>query len=115
MHIERVTDQMLDRVLESARSPVAVLFVAGDRDRQSFVRSRFEKIPDDGLDEMVIFLELDADENPTPAAKFMGPAFSDDAPRIVVFKGGKVWGSMEGSCSHRDIEDFIEYCLKGKH
>jgi hypothetical protein len=63
MHIPTVTDQMLDKVLEAAASPVFVEFTEGGSENCFRVHHRIAALAEE-FDDRVIFLRLDCDENP---------------------------------------------------
>lgn len=111
MHIPTVTDEMLDKVLEAAMSPVAVLFTGmdADPDRCALVRRRLRLVAED-WDDRVIFLFIDGDENPTPAARWN----IREAPALLVFiRGDEVGRCLEGA-SRETIEELLRMSLARK-
>jgi len=97
MHIPTVTDQQLDKVIECASSPVAIVFFGGpDRSREGLWRWRLRAIADD-WDDRIIFLFINAWENPVMSMS-LGAIHGDDAgarlelPVLIVFRRGVEFG-----------------------
>lgn len=108
MRIPTVTDLMLERALVVAASPVAVLFMAGDADRLGWIRNRFQFVADQ-YDDRVIFLEISADENPTPAFDRM---VGIDRPQIVIYRRAVSKGRLVDEFTADLISHLIEAVLE---
>lgn len=103
MHIPDVTDQMLEKVLASAVSPVAVLFMGITMaDRSALALKRLMPLADT-YDARMIFLKINADENPTP----MGWWCHGDLPLLVIFRAGGLVARLHNNFTKDDIEQLI--------
>jgi thioredoxin-like negative regulator of GroEL len=105
-HVPTVTDDMLRKSIDAAASPVAVLFFAGEPDRIRWVKDRFDAAAEE-LDDRVIFLRIDAEENPTIAA-----CWTHRLPEIVVFR--KTWpkARLNGEFTAEAIGKLVEAVLE---
>lgn len=106
MHIPTVTDQMLDKVLEAAASPVLVEFTEGGSETAAKVHHRIEVIAEE-FDDRVIFLRLDCDENPTPAASWRAL----ELPCVVIFKRAQEFGRCMGNIDRDTLERLLERAI----
>ena len=106
MHIPTVTDQMLDKVLEAAASPVFVEFTEGGSETAARVHQRIAALAEE-FDDRVIFLRLDCDENPTPAASWRAL----ELPCIVIFKRGTEFGRCMGNVDRDTMERLLERAI----
>ena len=105
MHVPTVTDQMLDKCLEAASSPVAVLFFGGEApDRTWLTSRRFERVAED-YDDKVIFLRISGDENPTP---FLLWTSLYAGVEIVIFIRGKVAARLSGEFTTETIGRLLD-------
>ena len=97
-----VTDEMLEKVLQAAASPVFVEFTEADSVVSAKLRRRVEVTAEE-FDDRVIFLRLFVDENPGPAAAWR----IDSRPMLVVFKRGREIGRIGGDVAIRaaSLED----------
>lgn len=106
MHIPTVTDEMLEKVVDAAASPVFVVFCEAGSINSARLRWRVESIADE-FDDRVIFLCLSIDENPTPAKGYA----LEDGPGVVVLKRGRVVGRATGEVTPETIEDLLERAI----
>lgn len=106
MHIPRVTDQMLDKILEAAASPVLVEFTEGDNPLAAKVRGRIETTAEE-FDDRVIFLRIDCDENPTPAAAWRAL----ELPCVVIFKRAREFGRCMGNVDRDSLSRLLERAI----
>lgn len=116
MRIPTVTDQMLDKVLGAASSPVAVVFLGGpDRSREALWRWRMKDIAAE-WDDRIIFLFIDAQENPVMSMS-LGAIHGDDAgsrldlPSMIVFRHEVEVGRCI-ECARPTIELMLGRALK---
>jgi len=106
MHVPTVTDEMLDKVLQAAASPVFVEFTEADSITCSKIRRRVEATAED-FDDRVIFLRLFADENPGPCAAWRVDSF----PALVVFKRGREIGRAAGDVAGDELCALLERAI----
>lgn len=107
MKIPTITDQMLDRCLEEASSPVLVLFKGGaDPDRSVLAAKNASKVAE-SFDDRVIFLQIDVDENPGPGDE----RAHGEVPLILVYRNRKMIGRLDKSFSCEEIEQLLEAVL----
>ena len=106
MHVPTVTDEMLDKVLQAAASPVFVEFTEADSVVSAKLRRRVEVTAEE-FDDRVIFLRLFVDENPGPATAWR----IDSSPMLVVFKRGREIGRIGGDVSSETLADLIEKAI----
>ncbi|MBI2930463.1 MAG: hypothetical protein HYY16_02330 [Planctomycetes bacterium] len=106
MHVPTVTDEMLERVLEAAASPVFLVFFEADSIASARLRRRVENIADE-FDDRVIFLALNVDENPTPGRSYG----LDELPGIIVVKRGREVGRALGDVGRESIEELLERAI----
>ena len=106
MHVPTVTDEMLEKVLQAAASPVFVEFTESDSAVSSRIRRRVEVTAEE-FDDRVIFLRLYVDENPGPAAHWR----VETRPMLVVFKRGREIGRIGGDVSTETLSDLIEKAI----
>jgi hypothetical protein len=92
-HVPEVTDQMLEKCLEAAASPVAVLFQGGSEFRQHKVMKVFRETARE-FDDRVIFVWIRARENPEFTQRRC--LFPDDMPCLQVYRGGLLKHSVGG-------------------
>ena len=106
MHVPTVTDEMLDKVLQAAASPVFVEFTEADSSVSARIRRRVEVTAEE-FDDRVIFLRLYVDENPGPAESWR----IDARPTLVVFKRGREIGRIGGDVPADAVSDLIEKAI----
>lgn len=106
MHIPTITDEMLEKVVDAAASPVFVAFVEGNSPSSARLRWRVESIADE-FDDRVIFLSINADENPTPA-KSHGV---DECPTIVIMKRHREVARATGDVTRESLEELLERAI----
>jgi len=106
MRIPTVTDQMLDKVLDQAASPVFVEFREGTWDCL-VVHRRIEVLAED-WDDRVIFLRIDVDENPTYQAAYRAL----ELPCIVIFRRGKEYGRCIGNLERETMELLLQRAIE---
>jgi thioredoxin-like negative regulator of GroEL len=106
MHIPTVTDQMLDKVLEAAASPVLVEFREGTWSCL-VVHNRIQAIAED-WDDRIIFVRIDVDENPTPQAAYRAL----ELPCIVIFCRGVEFGRCMGNVDRDTMERLLERAIE---
>src|SRR5207249_1850812 len=104
--VPTVTDEMLEKVLQAAASPVFVEFTEADSPGCSRLRRRVETTAED-FDDRVIFLRLFVEENPGPAAAW----HVDGAPSLVVFKRGREIGRAAGDVTSDEISALLERAI----
>jgi thioredoxin-like negative regulator of GroEL len=106
MHVPTVTDEMLDKVVEAAASPVFLIFFEADSAGSARLRKRVEGVADE-FDDRVIFLAVSADENPTPAKTHGVETF----PSIVIVKRGREVARAAGDIAREGIEELLERAI----
>ncbi len=106
MHVPTVTDEMLEKVIEAAASPVFLVLFEADSGASSRLRKRVESVADE-FDDRVIFLALNVDENPSPAKTFG----LDEYPAIVTLKRSREVGRAVGDIGRESIEELLERAI----
>jgi thioredoxin-like negative regulator of GroEL len=106
MHVPTVTDEMLEKVVEAAASPVFLTFFEADSAPNARLRKRVEHIADE-FDDRVIFLAINVDENPTAAQAHS----VEGGPVIVVLKRGREVGRAAGDIVRESIEELLERAI----
>ncbi len=106
MHVPTVTDEMLEKVLEAAASPVFLVFFEAESAPSARLRRRVESVADE-FDDRVIFLALNVDENPTPARTHG----VEEAPTVVTLKRGREVGRAVGDVGREAIEEILERAI----
>jgi thioredoxin-like negative regulator of GroEL len=106
MHVPTVTDEMLEKVVEAAASPVFLVFFEAASAGCARLRRRVEGVADE-FDDRVIFLAINADENPSPA-KAHG---LDELPSILILKRGREVGRAVGDIARESIEELLERAI----
>ncbi|MBI4563502.1 MAG: hypothetical protein HY716_02255 [Planctomycetes bacterium] len=106
MHIPTVTDQMLEKVLQAAASPVLVEFTEGDSPVGARVHHRIEAIAEE-FDDRVIFLRIDCDENPTPAAAWRAV----ERPCVIIFKRNREFSRCMGNVDRESLARLLERAI----
>ena len=106
MHVPTVTDEMLEKVIEAAASPVFLVFFQADSAPSARLRRRVENVADE-FDDRVIFLALNVDENPT-IAQTHGV---EECPLILVVKRGREVGRVPGDIARESIEELLERAI----
>jgi thioredoxin-like negative regulator of GroEL len=106
MHVPTVTDEMLEKVLQAAASPVFVEFTEADSPVCARIRRRVEGTAEE-FDDRVIFLRLYVDENPGPARAWR----ADLKPTLVVFKRGREIGRTAGDVPAETLAALLEKAI----
>lgn len=89
MHIPSITDEMLLKVVETCVSPLFLVFSEACSAGSAAARQMISILADE-FDDRVIFLEINADENPTVAKAYAVVRF----PTILAIKRGRVVGRI---------------------
>jgi len=103
MHIPTVTDEMLQKVLNAAASPVFVEYTMAD-DSLSKMMRRETDLVSDRYDDRVIFVRIFMDENPGVAHERL----VELAPTIVVYRRNKEIKRLTGPINGDGLEQFLE-------
>ena len=97
--IPEVNDEMLEKTIDAAASPVAALFAGGDDpNRSALIRHRLESVAED-FDDRIIFVWIDGRENPTALKSWR----IEKPPCLVFFRRSKRVGDMPGSAERGEI------------
>lgn len=103
MKIPSITDEMLVKVVEVCVSPGFVIFSEVDSSESVGLR-RMIGVMADEFDDRVIFLGINADENPTVAKAYAVVRF----PAVIIIKRGRVVGRATEGIDPQKVEDLIE-------
>lgn len=106
MHVPTVTDEMLEKVIEAAASPVFLVLFEADSGASTRLRRRVESVADE-FDDRVIFLAINVDENPTSGRTHR----IDECPAILTLKRGRELGRAVGEVGRETIEDLLERAI----
>ena len=109
MHIPSITDEMLATIVEAAASPIMILFTEAGSPECHRLRAVTSVLADE-FDDRVIFLEVNANENPSSAAAYAAVRF----PSIVTIKRGGVVGRAVGEVDRPRVEELIEKAVAAK-
>ena len=114
MHVPTVTDEMLEKVLQAAASPVVVEITSCSREC-SRSRRWMEDIAED-FDDRFIFLRVFEEENPTVVKQYGVTVF----PSMIIFKRGAhnrpqiEFSRHEGDLDAQTIRGALEAAKNGR-
>lgn len=106
MHIPTVTDEMLQKVLGVAASPVFVEYTEADHVTSKLMRHETDSVSDK-YDDRVIFVRIFVDENPEIAKERL----VESAPTIVIYRRNKELKRVAGPINGDGLEQFLEAAI----
>ena len=108
MHIPTITDEMFEKVVGTAASPVVVFFEVAGSAPCAKARKELEVLSEE-YDDRVIFIRISVDENPIVCGKQGIEA--PNCPAVVAYKRKKVIGSLKGTVDTAELDKLLEQAI----